>query len=105
MLLSKRRSQLKQVVQEMVRQCMAYAGGAPDRATKIELLKTLQALTEGKVRRSSSFDGSARRPVTCFFASRHLASSTADLRGDRARPAHTGAGPDEGGGRAGSRGS
>lgn len=49
LLLSKRRSQLRQVVQSMVRQCMGYLEGAPDLATRTELIKTLQALTEGKV--------------------------------------------------------
>lgn len=50
LLLSKRRGQLKQAVQDMVRQCMAYSSEAPDKVTKIDLLKTLQAMTEGKVR-------------------------------------------------------
>ncbi|EFN56675.1 hypothetical protein CHLNCDRAFT_56118 [Chlorella variabilis] len=55
-LLSKRRSQLKQAVTGMVRQCMGYIADAPDKArrqrlgeTKTELIKTLQALTEGKI--------------------------------------------------------
>ncbi|PSC75238.1 26S proteasome non-ATPase regulatory subunit 12 [Micractinium conductrix] len=48
-LLSKRRSQLKQAVQVMVRQCMGYIADTPDQATRIELIKTLQALTEGKM--------------------------------------------------------
>ena len=29
---------------------MGYLAGAPDLATKVELIKTLQGLTEGKVR-------------------------------------------------------
>lgn len=48
-LLSKRRSQLKQAVTGMVRQCMGYIADAPDKETKTELIKTLQALTEGKI--------------------------------------------------------
>jgi hypothetical protein len=50
-LLSKRRSQLKQAVQSMVRQAMGYIEQTPDQDTKVELIKTLQTLTEGKVRR------------------------------------------------------
>ncbi|KAI3426883.1 hypothetical protein D9Q98_006829 [Chlorella vulgaris] len=49
LLLSKRRSQLKEAVAAMVRQCMGYLADAPDKDTKIELIKTLQALTEGKI--------------------------------------------------------
>ena len=49
LLLAKRRSQLKQAVQGMVRQAMAFVKAAPDAATRGELLKTLQSLTEGKV--------------------------------------------------------
>ena len=49
LLLSKRRSQLRQAVQAMVRQAMGYLDGAPDMAVRVELIKTLQALTEGKV--------------------------------------------------------
>lgn len=48
-LLSKRRSQLKQAVQSMVRQCMSYIPDTPDKETRVELIKTLQALTEGKI--------------------------------------------------------
>jgi 26S proteasome regulatory subunit N5 len=48
-MLSKRRGQLKQAVQEMVRQCMGYTDSAPDQPTKSEFIKTLQALTEGKI--------------------------------------------------------
>ena len=76
LLLAKRRSQLKQVsdsysgcqvltcpapqlhasnmnlaqaVQAFVRQAMDYVEKTPDKATKIELIKTLQSVTEGKV--------------------------------------------------------
>lgn len=48
-LLSKRRGQLKQAVQAMVRQCMGYLDATPDQATRIELIKNLQAITEGKI--------------------------------------------------------
>ena len=48
LLLAKRRSQLKQVVQAMVRQCMGYLDAVPTTEARIELIKTLQALTEGK---------------------------------------------------------
>ncbi|KAL4423423.1 hypothetical protein ABPG77_010001 [Micractinium sp. CCAP 211/92] len=48
-LLSKRRGQLKQAVQAMVRQCMGYLPSTPDQDTQIELIKTLQTLTEGKI--------------------------------------------------------
>lgn len=49
LLLSKRRSQLKQAVQAMVRQAMGFVAAAPDTATKDQLLTTLQTLTEGKI--------------------------------------------------------
>lgn len=48
-MLSKRRGQLKQAVQGMVRQCIGYLDSSPDAGTKTELVKTLQALTEGKI--------------------------------------------------------
>ncbi|GAB4818648.1 hypothetical protein N2152v2_005694 [Parachlorella kessleri] len=48
-LLSKRRGQLKQAVQSMVRQAMGYIPQTPDQATRVELIKTLQTLTEGKI--------------------------------------------------------
>lgn len=48
-MLSKRRGQLKQAVQDMVRQCMGFIDSSPDQTTKIEFIKTLQALTEGKI--------------------------------------------------------
>ncbi|KAG7667361.1 hypothetical protein Ndes2526B_g04126 [Nannochloris sp. 'desiccata'] len=48
-MLSKRRGQLKQAVQDMVRQCMGFTDSAPDQPTKSEFIKTLQALTEGKI--------------------------------------------------------
>ncbi|GAX73784.1 hypothetical protein CEUSTIGMA_g1235.t1 [Chlamydomonas eustigma] len=49
MLLAKRRSQLKQAIQAFVRQAISYIDLAPDQDTKISLIKTLQAVTEGKI--------------------------------------------------------
>ena len=49
LLLAKRRSQLKQAVQAFVRQAMGYVDEAPDEAARVELIKTLQSVTEGKV--------------------------------------------------------
>ena len=40
---------LAQAVQAFVRQAMDYVEKTPDKATKIELIKTLQSVTEGKV--------------------------------------------------------
>mmetsp|Transcript_35851 Transcript_35851/g.101471 ORF Transcript_35851/g.101471 Transcript_35851/m.101471 type:complete len:489 (-) Transcript_35851:103-1569(-) len=48
-LLAKRRAQLKQVVQDFVRQAMGYISHTPDLETKIELIKTLQSITDGKI--------------------------------------------------------
>lgn len=47
--LSKRRAQLKQAIQGFVRLAMTYVDLAPDKATKVGLIKTLQAVTEGKI--------------------------------------------------------
>ena len=33
----------------MVRLCMGYLPSAPDKAMRVEMIKTLQGLTEGKV--------------------------------------------------------
>ncbi|CAL5228222.1 g11312 [Coccomyxa viridis] len=49
LLLAKRRSQLKQAIQSFVRQSMAYIPQTPDKETRIELIKTLQTVTEGKI--------------------------------------------------------
>ncbi|KAK9797011.1 hypothetical protein WJX73_004598 [Symbiochloris irregularis] len=49
LLLAKRRSQLKQAVQAFVKQAVSYVDKAPDRETTVELIKTLQAVTEGKM--------------------------------------------------------
>ncbi|GMH32467.1 hypothetical protein BSKO_00301 [Bryopsis sp. KO-2023] len=48
-LLSKRRGQLKQAVQSFVRQSIGYLDHTPDKETKVELIKTLQAVSEGKI--------------------------------------------------------
>jgi len=56
MLLSKRRSQLKQAIQAFVRQAITYIDQAPDQDTKVALIKTLQAVTEGKVGLGGHFD-------------------------------------------------
>lgn len=53
-LLTKRRGQLKEVVRAMVRQCMEYVeetdmGLSLDRATREEIIRTLQGITEGKI--------------------------------------------------------
>lgn len=40
---------LLQVVQAFVRQAMGYLGQTPDLETKVELIKNLQSVTEGKV--------------------------------------------------------
>ena len=38
-----------QAIQSFVRQSMAYIPQTPDKETRIELIKTLQTVTEGKV--------------------------------------------------------
>lgn len=48
-LLAKRRGQLKQAVQAFVRQAISYIDLTPDKETKVSLIKTLQAVTEGKI--------------------------------------------------------
>ncbi|KAK6792121.1 hypothetical protein RDI58_011202 [Solanum bulbocastanum] len=48
-LLSKRRGQLKQAVQAMVQQAMQYIDQTPDLDTKIELIKTLNSVSAGKI--------------------------------------------------------
>lgn len=48
-LLAKRRGQLKQATQHLVRQAMAYLDSAPDKATRVSLIKALQSVTEGKI--------------------------------------------------------
>ncbi|KAI3771953.1 hypothetical protein L6452_03125 [Arctium lappa] len=48
-LLSKRRGQLKQAVTAMVQQAMQYIDETPDVETKIELIKTLNSVSAGKI--------------------------------------------------------
>jgi hypothetical protein len=43
-----------QVIQAFVRQAMGYIDGLPDKESQVSLIKTLQTVTEGKVRRSST---------------------------------------------------
>jgi hypothetical protein len=59
-LLSKRRGQMRQVIQSFVRQAMGYIDKTPDKATKVSLIKTLQTVTEGKVRRARRAAGGRR---------------------------------------------
>ena len=49
MLLSKRSGQLKQVISKTVEEGTSYIDGL-NRADQIELIETLRAITEGKVR-------------------------------------------------------
>ncbi|GAB4839631.1 26S proteasome non-ATPase regulatory subunit 12 A [Ancistrocladus abbreviatus] len=48
-LLSKRRGQLKQAVTAMVQQAMQYIDQTPDLETRIELIKTLNSVSAGKI--------------------------------------------------------
>ncbi|XP_057496811.1 26S proteasome non-ATPase regulatory subunit 12 homolog A-like [Actinidia eriantha] len=48
-LLSKRRGQLKQAVTAMVQQAMQYIDETPDLESKIELIKTLNSVSAGKI--------------------------------------------------------
>ncbi|KAH7427329.1 hypothetical protein KP509_10G039600 [Ceratopteris richardii] len=48
-LISKRRAQLKQAVSAMVKQCMSYIDETPDLDTRIELIKTLNNISAGKI--------------------------------------------------------
>lgn len=48
-LLAKRRSQLKQAVGKMVKECCELVDKTPDKETKLKLIETLRSVTEGKV--------------------------------------------------------
>lgn len=48
-LLSKRRSQLKQAVTKMVQECCTYVDKTPDKETMVKLIETLRLVTEGKI--------------------------------------------------------
>lgn len=48
-LLSKRRSQLKQAVAKMVQECCEYVDQLPTKDAQLRLIDTLRNVTEGKV--------------------------------------------------------
>ncbi|XP_030751890.1 26S proteasome non-ATPase regulatory subunit 12 [Sitophilus oryzae] len=48
-MLTKRRSQLKQAVAKMVQECCSYVDQTPDKDTMIKLIDTLRQVTEGKI--------------------------------------------------------
>ncbi|KAL1498158.1 hypothetical protein ABEB36_009002 [Hypothenemus hampei] len=48
-MLTKRRSQLKQAVTKMVKECCTYIDQTPDKETMIKLIDTLRQVTEGKI--------------------------------------------------------
>ncbi|KYN28110.1 26S proteasome non-ATPase regulatory subunit 12 [Trachymyrmex cornetzi] len=48
-LLSKRRSQLKQAVTKMVQECCTYIDKMPNKETMVKLIETLRLVTEGKI--------------------------------------------------------
>jgi hypothetical protein len=50
-----------QVIQAFVRQAMAYIDGLPDKESQVSLIKTLQTVTEGKVRRNTAAAASSQR--------------------------------------------
>lgn len=48
-MLSKRRSQLKQAVTKMVQECCTYVDKMPNKETMVKLIETLRSVTEGKI--------------------------------------------------------
>ena len=52
--LTKKRSQLKQAVAKMVAESCTYLDKTPDKETQLKLINTLRSVTEGK-RRNVSF--------------------------------------------------
>lgn len=48
-LLSKKRGQLKQGIAKLVQEAMTLIDQTPDKATKLALIETLRAVTEGKI--------------------------------------------------------
>nr|KAF6296694.1 proteasome 26S subunit, non-ATPase 12 [Myotis myotis] len=60
MLLSKRRSQLKQAVAKMVQQCCTYVEEITDLPIKLRLIDTLRMVTEGKVETYGSMEKKER---------------------------------------------
>ena len=63
----------QQAVQAFVRQAMGYIDHTPDKETKVELIKTLQTVTEGKVRCLPSFVVLFQRFTCKLHASSSLA--------------------------------
>lgn len=55
-LLSKRRSQLKQAVTKMVQECCTYVDKMPNKETMVKLIETLRSVTEGKVKITFTID-------------------------------------------------
>ncbi len=121
-----------QAIQAMVRQAMGYLDAAPDVETRVSLIKSLQAVTEGKVRvravlheagaiphgrqcwltgpagpewvlRGLPVAASSAAPVSPFGGALCLFVA-ADLCGDRARPPDQAPGQHGGGGGQGGRG-
>jgi 26S proteasome regulatory subunit N5 len=48
-LLSKRRSQIKQSITKMIEECCGYVDLFPDKPTQLEFIDTLRSITAGKV--------------------------------------------------------
>ena len=64
-----------QAVQAFVKQAVSYVDHAPDRDTTVELIKTLQSVTEGKVSRRQAAQHS------CYFLQGHNVSmASAELK-------------------------
>lgn len=55
-LLTKRRSQIKQAVTKMVQECCTYVDQMPDKETLLAYIDTLRTVTAGKVRNSLLLD-------------------------------------------------
>ena len=84
-----------QAIQSFVRQSMAYIPQTPDKETRIELIKTLQTVTEGKVRSITRpfkhcihcCSKSCVMPVDCAYDGKPAPSDVADRPVLRIRPA------------------
>lgn len=68
-LLSKRRSQLKQAVTKMVQECCTYVDKMPNKETMVKLIETLRSVTEGKVNIFSTFQAKLVQKFIVFHAS------------------------------------
>lgn len=68
-LLSKRRSQLKQAVTKMVQECCTYVDKMPNKETMVKLIETLRSVTEGKVNIFSTFQAKLVQKLVVFHAS------------------------------------